>query len=128
MSHCQLVVGDILAGGLFQIGDQVGEKEVLQLAAGLADQMAVRHGVAVVAVWLSGNGEAADLPVGGQLVEIAVNCAHGNVWHLLPGPKENFFSGEVVAYIGQNVTDQCLLFGHPATPFKSRIILDIIIP
>ena len=65
MTHCQLIVGDVLSGGLFQIGNQVGQEEILQLAAGLADQMAVGHGVFIIAVRLSGDGQSADLPIGG---------------------------------------------------------------
>ena len=84
----------------------------------LADQMAVGHGVTVIAVGLPGDGEPADLPVGGQLVEIAVNRTHGNVGHLLPGSEKHFLGSQVVADIGQNITDQCLLFGHLITSFQ----------
>ena len=118
MPHGQLIMGDGLTGSLFQIGDQVGQKQILQLAAFLADQMTVGHGIAVIAVGLPGDGQPTDLPVGGQLVEIAVNRTHGNVGHLLPGSEKDFFGSQVIADISQYIADQCLLFGHLITPFQ----------
>ena len=120
MPHSQLIMGDGLTGSLFQIGNQVGQEQILQLAAFLADQMAVWHGITVIAVGLSGDGQPADLLIGSQLIEIAVNRTHGDVGHLLPGPEKHFLSGQVVADIGQNITDQCLLLGHLITPFDIK--------
>lgn len=117
MTHRQFVMCDVFAGGLLQIGDQVGEKEILQFAAGLTDQMSVRHGIFVIAVGLSGNGEPTDLPVGGQLIEVAVDRAHGDVRHLFPGPEEDFLRGQVVVNLCKNVADQRLLFCHVVTAF-----------
>ena len=48
MPHGQLIMGDGLTGSLFQIGNQVRQEQILQLAALLADQMAVGHGIAEV--------------------------------------------------------------------------------
>ena len=120
MTHCQLIVDDIFSGGLLQIGDQVGKEEILQLSAGLADQMTVGHGVFIVAVRLAGDGEAADLSVGSQLVEVAVNRTHGDVRHLFPGAEEDFLGGQMVMYVGLDITNQRLLFGHRITPFEIK--------
>ena len=127
MAHGQFVVGDVFTRGLLQIGDQVGQEQILQLAAFLADQMAVGHGIAVIAVGLSGDGQPADLPISSQLIEIAVNRTHGDVGHLLPGPEKHFLSGQVVADIGQNIADQCLLFGHLITSFQYRELFLVLI-
>lgn len=120
MSHSQLIMRNAFAGSLLQIGDQIGQEQILQLTALLADQMTVGHRVAVVAVGLSGDGEPPDLPLGSQLIQIAVNCAHGDAGHLCPSLKEDLFGSEVIVDICQNLTDQHLLFGHLFTSLQNQ--------
>ena len=72
----------------------------MQLAAALAHQMAVGHGVFIVAVGLTGDRQSTDLLIGSQLVEIAVHRTHGDIGHPLPGAEENLFSRQVIVYVG----------------------------
>ena len=120
MFHGQLIAGDVLTGGLFQIGDQIRQEQVLQLAAVPADQMAVRRGIAVVAVGLSRDCQPADLPICCQLVQIAVDRTHGNVGHLLPCQEKDLLGGHVIVDMGEYVVDEGLLFGHLFTTFRKQ--------
>jgi len=120
MSHSQFIMGDILTGGFFQIGDQIRQEKILQFATFLADQMTVRHGIAVKTVRLSRNSQASNLPVGSQLIEVTVYRTHGDVGHFFTGTEKHLLSSQMIADIGQNIADQRLLLGHLFTSFRFK--------
>ena len=108
----QLVIFNLGAKLTFNVVDQLGQANVVDLTATVTQEVVVRFDDLVEAIGNAVNVQALDQACVIHCIEVVVDGCHCNARHLQFGKKEDLVGGQMSVGLLENVDDQFALLRH----------------